>query len=346
MVNSEYSVDSAFAVIPPGAEHVTRDELLGHSPPLRRTLDLVHEAARGRSNALIVCERGLGAVAVAREIHEKSRWVTGHFVCVECAAAEPSTVERELFGDRTERKHWRSTDLEPVAQNSRIADAHGGTLFLANVDELPAWVQSRLARLVRDGEMRVEATGPRPFDARIVASSLPGIDAEIDQGRFRADLFRRLAVVRIEVPPLRQRADDIPLLAEHFLGDLCATRGIPPKTFTREALMVLAALPWRGNVVELCQVLDHLAVDVPARVIQLEDVLPHVRVDSRMLSTAPNWTLREARARFEREYVAAVLRHHQWRISDAARALGIQRANLYRKTRQLGIARTKDNPEP
>jgi two-component system, NtrC family, nitrogen regulation response regulator NtrX len=158
----------------------------------------------------------------------------------------------------------------------------------------------------------------------------------------RDDLFRRLSVIRIDMPPLRNRREDIPALANYFLRDICAALRVPPKTLSRSALSLIAALPWRSNAVELRSLLDSVVASLDgSRAIALEDVLAHVRLDGGSTVFANGGTLKQARNRFEREYIAAVLEQHHGRISDAAKALGIQRTNLYRKMRSLRVTRSR-----
>jgi DNA-binding NtrC family response regulator len=219
-----------------------------------------------------------------------------------------------------------------VSASSRVAAARGGTLFLGNVGELPASAQARLARIARDGEARVDAEAV-PMRFRIVASAVPGIDADVQERRFRSDLYRRVTTSRIDLPPLRMRSDDVPAIAVRLLAD-----GAAGRTFTNAALALLAAVSWPGNLAELRHVIDRI-VSLPsaAATIHVEHVLPALQLDRAPVSFVPSGTLREARQRFERDYIAAVLQHHGWRMADAAQTLGIQRPNLYRKARQLGI---------
>jgi two-component system nitrogen regulation response regulator NtrX len=165
------------------------------------------------------------------------------------------------------------------------------------------------------------------------------LDSAVQEGRVRDDLFRRLSVIRIEIPPLRNRREDIPSLANYFLREICAIQKVPPKTLSRPALALLSALPWRGNATELRALLEAVARGVQGgKNIGLEDLLQHLKLDGG--PAAMSWsggTLKQARARFERDYIATVLEQHHGRVSDAARALGIQRTNLYRKMRSLRI---------
>jgi DNA-binding NtrC family response regulator len=165
-------------------------------------------------------------------------------------------------------------------------------------------------------------------------------DDAVREGRVRDDLYRRLSVLRIDMPPLRSRREDIPALANYFMREICASLRIPPKTLSRSALSLIAALPWRGNAAELRTLLESVVHGLQGgRAIGLEDVLAHVRLDGGPVVVATGGTLKQARVRFERDYIAAVLEQHRGQISEAAKALGIQRTNLYRKMRSLRVAR-------
>jgi two-component system nitrogen regulation response regulator NtrX len=185
--------------------------------------------------------------------------------------------------------------------------------------------------------LRRRGVADNPLDLRFIAGAASRVDDWVARGDLRADLVETLGIVRIELPPLRQRTEDIPLLATHFLKESCRRNQIPPKTFSRSALTLLAALPWPGNTAELRALAERLAVLITRGVVLLEDVLANVRLDGAEALGGPSGTLREARERFERDYVAAVLQHHRGRMGDAARELGIERTNLYRKIKQLNI---------
>jgi two-component system nitrogen regulation response regulator NtrX len=172
---------------------------------------------------------------------------------------------------------------------------------------------------------------------RLVASATPAVDADVEARRFRADLHRRLSAVRVDVPTLRERSEDIPVLAERVLHDVCDSRGIPRRSFTQAALALIGAWSWPGNLQELTGVIDRVVGETHEAVIPIEHVLPALRMQRGAETFEPSGSLREARLRFEREYIAAVLQHHGWHMAHAAETLGIQRPNLYRKARQLGI---------
>jgi two-component system nitrogen regulation response regulator NtrX len=298
-------------------------------------------ATRG-ARALVAAESGLDAEAVALAIHRQGSPTGAPWVVVDCARTPGSPeVEIVLFGRPFARRGRSAQVAERVSSKSALLAARGGTLLLANVADLSASVQARLARIVRDGEVRLDGS-PRvvPVDARILASCGPTIEAEVAQGSFRADLFRRLSVVRIDVPPLRLRAEDVPAMARGLMEEIDGSLETGTRVFTKAALALLSALPWPDNVRELREVLTGAAAAAPAGLIRVEDVLGHLRSEWRS-SRAIGPSLREARRQFEREYIAAVLGQHGWRMSEAAQALGIQRTNLYRKARQLNIPRGK-----
>ena len=230
-----------------------------------------------------------------------------------------------------------ASGLERISRNSRLHDALGGTLYLQNVAEAPTRVQARLARLLRDGEATLAETGATlRFDVRMMAGVDSSVDASIEDGRLRADLFKRLSAIRIDMPPLRSRREDIPALTNYFLREICRRRRLPPKALSRPALSLIAALPWRGNAIELQIMLESVVAGLSGgKGIGIEDVLAHVRLDAGGVVSANGGTLRQARARFEAEYIADVVARHHGRMAEAAKALGIQRTNLYRKMRSF-----------
>jgi DNA-binding NtrC family response regulator len=320
-------------------------ELVGRSAAVARAQELVRRAAALDTGVLIVAERGSDAESVARELHARSRSAVAPWILLECAGGDAGAIDHVLFGRLPD---FAPTDLESVAPDSRLAAARGGTIFLQDVGELPSSVQARLARIARDGEVRIDGA-PVATDVRFIASALPTIDAEVRENRFRADLYRRLAASRIDLPALRDRPDDVPALAKRLLEGVAApeenvdgadsTDGHRP-SFTHAALALLAALSWPGNLAELRAVVERAAAERRDGTIQVEHVLPALKLEraqAPFASFAPAGNLREARLRFERDYIAAVLQHHGWRMAEAANTLGIQRPNLYRKARQLGI---------
>lgn len=315
-------------------------ELVGRSVAIARTQELIRRAAQVDGGVLLVAERGVDVESIAREIHDRARRPTAGFIHVPCSSGDPARLDSALFGPAPENV---PSDLEWASRDSLLAAACGGTLFFQDVIDLPAAVQARLARVARDGEIRLDGQ-PVATNLRFIASSAPGLEAEVHANRFRSDLYRRLSTSRIDVPQLRERPDDVPALASRILDDWCAANGVAPRTFTQTALALLAALTWPGNVAELKSVVERAAKETTQHdVIQIEDVLPALNLDRAPARFTPTGQLREARLRFERDYISAVLQHHGWRMADAAETLGIQRPNLYRKARQLGIPLTRSS---
>jgi DNA-binding NtrC family response regulator len=308
-------------------------ELLGRSPAIARLHELIRRTASLEGGALITAEAGADVEGVARELHSRGRAPGTPFVTVHCDAGDSASVDRLLFGQPSAAT---ATDLEPVSADSCIAAARGGTLYLHCVTELRASAQAQLARIARDGEVRIDGA-PVATALRFVASAPPGIDGDVHAHRFRADLYRRLSAVRIDVPPLRDRPDDVPALAVRLMEEACAAAGRPARTFTQAALALVGALTWPGNLAELRAAIERVAAHGLEDVIQIEHILPVLQLHRVPTPFVPVGNLREARQRFERDYIASVLQHYEWRMAPAAEALGIQRPNLYRKARQLGI---------
>jgi two-component system, NtrC family, nitrogen regulation response regulator NtrX len=317
--------------------------VFGSSPAMRKIIDVLPRVAPSRCPILLYGERGTGRSMLAHAIHGHGRRPNAPFVTVDCANATPQDLEHELFGivsqRRTDGNEERRT-MERISRGSRLIEASGGTLYLQNLGEMPTRVQAKLHRVLRDREAVLTSDRSRvELDIRPIAAVDPGFESVVEEGRLRRDLYDRLSLIRIELPPLRQRREDIPFLANHFLKEVCRSSSVPIKTLTRPALTLLAALPWRGNAPELRALLERLVLLTPHGSIRLEDVLAQVRLDGTELGSSGGTTLREARLRFERDYIAAVVRQHHGRMGDAAQALGIQRTNLYRKLRQLSVVK-------
>src|SRR5436190_13459666 len=311
--------------------------LAGPSAAADRARAAFDVAVRGRSAALIVADRGLDAAAIARAIHEHSR--PGEpLIEIDCAAADAQEVSCELFG--TPSRADAHPGFETVGPASALVRAREGTVYLKHILDLPAGAQRRLARILRDGEVGVE--GRRmPLQLRMIGDAPASVAVDVGEGHFRSDLFRRLSQTCIAVPGLRERPEDMAVLAVRVGAEL---RGGEAPSFTQAALTVLSAPAWPGNLDELRAVLVRVLRAAPAGPIRQEDVLAHLPIDGALSRIAPEISLREARRQFEREYIASVLERHRWRMSEAARTLGIERANLYRKTRQLGIMRRSAAP--
>jgi DNA-binding NtrC family response regulator len=332
--------DAALSAVAPALPLV----LIGSSAAARRLADEIQSAADAAC-VLVEGETGLETVEIAHEIHTQSGR-RGAFLAIDCAAAEPGAIECEVFGEQPRRA---LSDLEAIDSRSALATARGGTLYLDDFSELSAAAQARLARVMRDGEVRISGESCR-LDVCFVAATSADLDAEVTEGRVRPDLARHISRTRIVVPGLRRRAEDIPDMIARLIAEYCEAAGTTPKSLTQAATTLLAAMPWRGNLVELRHAVTRLVASAGGQQIQLEDVLAHVRFDGALSPHTGAGTLRSARQQFECDYIALVLQHHRGRVGDAARALGIQRSNLYRKARQLGIRLSdgfgETSPEP
>jgi len=319
---------------------VARDGVVANSPAMRATVDQVRAAAADPRGVLVVGEPGTGRRLVARMIHARGSRAGQPFVEVDCGTGTLAELELKLFGVTDRRPSGperRAT--ERLGRAGAICRANGGTLFLERIVDAPSRVQAKLARLLRDREAVLQDDrSVVEIDLRPIASIDAGPDAAEDGG-VRRDLLERVAQVRIDVPPFRRRREDIPLIATWVLHDVCERHGVSQKALSRAALVTLSALPWLGNGPELTGLLQTLVTASPRAIIQLEDLFDHVRLDGLTARVETGGTLRDARARFEREWISSVLIKHHGRVGEAARALGIQRTNLYRKVRQLKVAK-------
>lgn len=310
---------------------------MGQSAAMRQVMEQVSRIALDRQHVVVSGEPGTGREMVARAIHAQSRPAEGPFVKLDCAKSLPPDLERMLFataGQGSVGAERRA--LERVRRNAHLFQSIGGTLFLQNVADIPARVQQRLSRVLRDGEVVIMDEGTRvELNHRVIAAVDRSVDAAAADGRILPDLHKRLAGYRVDVPALRDRKDDIPSLAAHFVKMLCEETSIRPKILSESAASLLAALPWKGNAPELRSLLDGLVNRVQGDTIELDDVLAHVRLDGQQTWFALDGSLKQARARFETDYIAAVVAQHHGKIPEAAKALGIQRSNLYRKMRRL-----------
>jgi two-component system, NtrC family, response regulator GlrR len=344
VANARDRVGVAFAVPSTSALGAS---VFAHSAAMRTTVDAIRAAGSKNGGVLVCGEAGSGRQMAARAVHRFAGGADRPFVAVDCSGKSADELELTLFGfvsDKRQTALGRRT-VDRINRDSAVFRASGGSLFVANVGDAPDRVQMKLARLIRDGEATLnEKRAIVPLEVRLMASLGTDPETALADARLRRDLYERLSQARVDVPPLRRRREDIPLLAVHLLGELARANGRAPQRFTRSALALLAALPWPGNARELRAVLETLVLSVRRAVIELEDLFDHVRLDVLSPRLDATGTLRDAKARFERDWISAVLVKHHGRVGEAARALGIQRTNLYRKVRQLNVARTLLSP--
>jgi DNA-binding NtrC family response regulator len=328
--------------------------LFAQAPAMRGVVDAIRVAVAAASSGVCISgEPGSGRERIARIIHALSHPAsTAPFIGVDCHATARHDLEQRLFGIAGRHASRPAGSHEPIGGGGAIARAQGGTLYLGSLLEMPSAVQARLARLLRDGEAIVRGEPDEAIqnnepdgrtvdlEVRTIGSCEPGVEAAVAEGRLRRDLFERLGQIRIEVPPLRRRRQDIPLLAVHFLAELADADASTPRALSRAALALLSALPWHGNAEELRTLLETVTRATRRPVIEIDDLLEHATLDGISARLEAGMTLRDARARFERECISAVLMRHHGRVGEAAKALGIQRTNLYRKVRQLKVSRS------
>jgi two-component system nitrogen regulation response regulator NtrX len=312
--------------------------MVGESYGVRQLREQVAMAAPTNGRVLIYGENGTGKELVARTLHALSRRRAGAFVEVNCAAIPEELIESELFG------HVRGSFTGAVAdRRGKFEVADGGTIFLDEIGDMSLKTQAKVLRVLQEQTMEpVGGTQRIRVDARVVAATNKELQAEIRAGRFREDLYFRLNVIPIFVPPLRDRAEDIPLLADHFMAEFAREYGRRPKAFEPSALAAFQRYSWPGNVRELRNVIERLMIMVPGESIGVADlafldqgVTPPPAASAVSIERL---TLHEARERFERDLILQTLAEQQGNMSRTAEVLGVERSNLYRKMRAFGVA--------
>ena len=306
--------------------------MLGESPPMRRLKEEISRVAPTDARVLVTGENGTGKELVALQIHRLSQRAESPLVEVNCAAIPEDLIESELFG------HVKGS-FTGAAEDRRgkFEEADGGTLFLDEVGDMSARTQAKVLRALQEGRFtRVGGSRPIASDARVLSATNKNLSEEIGRGAFREDLYFRLAVVPLPVPALRERTDDIALLARHFLREASLRFGRKPKTLSPAAVEALQAYGWPGNVRELKNLIERMMILSPTEEIRREDLPAEIR-DRFDEGIAPDAPLRTARDDFERRYILAALKRHRGNVSRTAEALDLERSNLYRKLRAYGI---------
>ena len=306
--------------------------LLGESAPMRRLREEIARVAATDARVLITGENGTGKELVARQIHRLSERGNARLVEVNCAAIPEDLIESELFGHVRGSFTGASED-----RRGKFEEADGATLFLDEVADMSAKTQAKVLRALQEGRFtRVGGTRPIESDARVLSATNKNLGEEIRRGAFREDLYFRLAVVPIDVPALRERTDDIPLLAEHFLREASARFGRKRKSLSGPAVDALQAYRWPGNVRELKNLIERLMILSPTEEVRREDLPAEIR-DAIGEVIALDAPLRDAREDFERRYILAALKKNRGNVSRTAEALDLERSNLYRKLKAYGI---------
>ncbi len=314
-----------------------RYEIVGSSRVIQEVLDVIAKVALTPARVLITGENGSGKELVARAIHRGSPRADKPFVEVNCAAIPGELIESELFG------HVKGSFTGAFADRpGKFELADGGTLFLDEVGDMSSAAQAKVLRALEEGVVtRIGASKQINVDVRVVAATNKSLDDEISAGRFREDLFYRLNVVPVEVPPLRSRRDDIPALVEKFSADLTAGPGFAPKQFHPDALEALASRDWAGNVRELRNAVERLLILSPGEAICAADVarLGGGTHDSSLGDLMMCETFESFKRDAERAFLKVKLTENGWNVSETARQLSMPRSNLYKKIERYGLER-------
>jgi two-component system nitrogen regulation response regulator NtrX len=321
------------------AELGQRSEIIGESDAMLALRDQIATAAPTNGRVLIHGENGSGKELVARAIHARSMRKDGPFVEVNCAAIPDELIESELFG------HEKGAFTGALARRrGKFELADGGTLFLDEIGDMSMKTQAKVLRALEEQAFeRVGGKDTIKVDVRVIAASNRDLETMIKDAQFREDLFYRLNVIPIEVPPLRARKSDVPALVDHFIAMFCAQNGKRQKAISGEALAYFLAYDWPGNVRELRNMVERLVIMSPRDVINPEDLPSPLRPKEEVAAGGEprEKSLKEAREQFERAYIIAELRAHEWNMTRTADRLGIERSHLYRKIKAYGITPPK-----
>jgi two-component system nitrogen regulation response regulator NtrX len=319
----------------------SRYEIVGRSFAIRALIEKIERVAPTPARVLITGENGTGKELVARAMHRLSARSAAPFVEVNCAAIPAELIESELFG------HMKGSFTGAIADRpGKFEQAHGGTLFLDEVGDMSLSAQAKVLRVLEDGVVtRIGGAKATSVDVRVIAATNKNLEAEIAGGKFREDLYYRLNVVPVTVPPLRERREDIPLLTSHFATLLSRREGMAPRAFTPEAVERLAAFDWPGNVRELRNTVERiliLASGVRVAAAEVDRLVGQRAVEQAGLGSLMTCrTFEEFKDAAEHAFLLAKLRENDWNVSETARLLEMPRSNLYKKIERYGLTRER-----
>ncbi len=316
-----------------------RYRMEGESPALQKVWDAIRRAAPTNATVLINGESGVGKELVARAIHRNSARKDEAFVQVNCAAIPEELIESELFGH--EKGSFTGATEKQIG---KFELAHKGTIFLDEVGDMSPRTQAKVLRVLQEGEVeRIGSQKTVNVDVRVIAATNKDLEQEIEKGDFREDLYFRLNVIPIHVPPLRERPEDLAPLVRQFVRQFAAENNFHPKTITPAALDALRRHPWRGNVRELKNTVERLLIMVEGDEIKPEHLGEVLRRPAETAAPAEAaGSLQDFKATAERQFLVQKLRENRWNISATASAIGTPRSNLYKKLEQYGISQEKD----
>jgi two-component system nitrogen regulation response regulator NtrX len=316
-----------------------RYRMVGQSPALEKVWEAIRRAAPTGATVLLTGESGVGKELAARAIHRNSLRQDQPFVQVNCAAIPEELIESELFGH--EKGSFTGATEKQIG---KFELAHKGTIFLDEVGDMSLRTQAKVLRVLQEGEVeRIGSQKTIQVDVRVIAATNQKLEEEIEKGQFREDLFFRLSVLPIRVPPLRERPEDVEPLIQHFVSEFCAANNFRAKRFASAAMETLRRHRWRGNVRELKNAVERLLIMAEGDEIRGEDVAGVLRQpadDAASLNAAA--TLRDFKEAAERAFLVTKLRESDWNISATAAAIGTPRSNLYKKLDQYGITQETD----
>ena len=309
-------------------------KMIGSSPAWARVVEQVTLAARSDARVLLSGESGTGKELLAAHVHQSSPFASGPFVKVNCAAIPTELIESELFG------HEKGAFTGAVsARRGKFEAADGGTIFLDEVGDLHAGSQAKLLRVLQEGEFhRVGGEATIRVSVRVVSATNRNLQELVAQNLFREDLYYRLCVVPVRVPSLRERPGDIQPLADYFLDEFCARNNFRPKTIEDAVYPMLERYSWPGNVRELRNTIERMAILHPGDQMGMDAVPVEIRAHE---DIRPRSSVRETRESAERDFIRRTLEDCGWNVSSAARTLGMERTNLHKRIRALGLARSR-----
>ncbi|GAB6182415.1 sigma-54-dependent transcriptional regulator [Thermodesulfovibrio hydrogeniphilus] len=322
---------------------VKQYELVGSSDAMKRIKKQIEQIAKGDSRVLILGESGTGKELVARAIHSLSDRANSPFVEVNCAAIPQELIESELFG------HEKGAFTGAVERKiGKFELANTGTLFLDEIGDMTLLTQSKLLRVIETQKFqRVGGTKDITVNVRIISATNKDLVEEIKKGNFREDLYYRLNVVPIYIPPLRERKEDIPELVNHFITEFVREKGWKPKTLTGNAIKMLQNYDWHGNVRELRNAVERLMIMTDSEIIDADAIEKTgiIGGTTKQESYFKYDSLKDARDAFERDFIIKKLKENNWNMTKTAEKIGIERSNLYKKIKSLGIPLPKDFTE-
>jgi two-component system, NtrC family, nitrogen regulation response regulator NtrX len=318
-----------------------RHQMVGESPALRHVWDAIKRAAPTNATVLLLGESGVGKELVARSIHRNSLRSRERFVQVNCAAIPEELIESELFGH--EKGSFTGATEKQIG---KFEQADRGTIFLDEVGDMSPKTQAKVLRVLQEGEVeRLGSARTIKVDVRVIAATNKDLEQEIEKGTFREDLYFRLSVIPIKVPPLRERREDIALLVRHFAELFSREHNRRPHRFTAAALDYMQKARWKGNVRELKNTVERLLIMTPGDAVDIDDLRDVVRLEAKPQTTDNDrnpGTLREFKESAERAFLVGKLRENGWNISKTAEVIGTPRSNLYKKLEQYGISQEAD----